>query len=152
MLSSEQVNCQRRFSMKTVEKKVYVRTKDQDGKPGRKEVGTVRLSLPDTLAELQEVATPQEIVDLFNSQKLTNEMNALRAKASGKVPMKEIRDRAFRLITTPEMNEVLGDPVKFEALMDRKIEEAKAKIEAERTAEGNGEDDGDEDEDSKVPV
>lgn len=74
----------------------------------------------------------QAIVQLVNTQHGTNLRNALRQKNSGKVTGAMIDAKAMARISTEEFQGVLGDAVKFAALMERKRNEVKAEIEAEK--------------------
>lgn len=75
------------------------------------------------------------VLKLVNTQHKTNKMNAARAQASGKPSKTELRNKAFASLSFDELKEVANDSVKFNALLDAKVEQLEAEWAAQREAE-----------------
>lgn len=100
-----------------------------------KPVGTAEYPEYETITEALEAIGEAEVLSRLNAQIRTDAMNQIRGQFN-KTPSKATLQRlAMARITEAEFKEVVGDMVRFNALVDAKIK----LIEAERKASDEAE-------------
>jgi hypothetical protein len=95
-----------------------------------KVVGTAEYPMYDSVAEAIEHEGEAETLKLINQQRCTNACNTIRRNATTGPSMEQLKIEVLTNLTTDELRSIQGDPVKAEAFMRRKIDEAKAKYAA----------------------
>jgi len=102
----------------------------------KKVVDTITVKQYETMDELLEHEPETLIVEYFNKQKVTKEMNTAR---SAKTPRgggkKLMRQKAFNLCSQEELLACLNDYDQMQALIDSKLPFVKKQMEEEAAAE-----------------
>jgi len=96
-----------------------------------KVVGTVEVEQAECMADLMQLIEThgeKEIIDLVNSQMLTNAMNKMRAEKSGKPTREALLNKAYALMTAEELQDVAGNPSGMAELIERKVAQVKAEL------------------------
>jgi hypothetical protein len=112
-------------------------------------VGEARFNIYDSVAEAVGAIGEEPVLSLVNAQVKTNEMNRIRSEKTGKVSKSQLKNLAMAEITVDEFQAVVGDTTALDALLERKMAEVEARLEAARAANiaAAANEDEDEDED-----
>ena len=121
------------------------RTETADVKSKSKIVGVAEFPQYDNVAECVDGQGEDTILALVNSQLKTNAMNTVRGSVTGKPSKTKLMQEAMGKISTDEFNAVVGDPVRLQALVAKKVAELEAEYASK--APDLGEDDDDDDDD-----
>lgn len=124
--------------MKRGEHPVKVRELDQaTGQKVSKQVGIANFPIYDSVAEAIDDVGEDKVLELVNAQTRTNELNRVRGLSRpGGVSKTALRNKAITMVTPEEWAQVAGNPQAIEALLEAKMEIAKAEI----LAAGGGDD------------
>jgi hypothetical protein len=79
-----------------------------------------------TVAEAAADQGEEKLLKVINTQVKTRAMNLVRAAANPAQSKKALEMEAFNRISAAEANECLGDFVKYQALLTKKIDEIRA--------------------------
>jgi hypothetical protein len=95
-----------------------------------KEVGFAPWTKFDSVEEAIAANGAESVLDRYNAQMRTDAANALREASRPKKSKAALRDKATRRISPNELAAVWGDDAKYETLVQAKLKEVMAEIEA----------------------
>ncbi len=115
-----------------------MRTETSEVKTKGKVVGSVEVNIYETIDELVEAIDAKTILEFFNkSNKIAAQASERQKHTPGRIGKTVIRKAAFNLCTSEEIiaTTQTDDPyVALEALVDSKMDEAKANLATAETA------------------
>lgn len=112
-----------------------MQTKTADVKSKGVVVGVAEFPEYETLEEASQDLGEEHLLGLLNAQIKTNSMNDVRAAATGKPSKSKLQAMAIARLTPEDFQSVAGDESAIQRLIEKKMDEIEAEIEASRPAQ-----------------